>query len=187
VGPPSRRKVFGHQQRGSFVGVQRNLLRRHDVAGDEILFRHKTPAGQLATGRVQLDDIDADATTYPISLSSSVARAHLAFASETVFKKLLAPGMQHPSQPQHAGHGRLTIHQPCIDKASSAAGSKLRITVGSPDGERARRGITDSLQPSSYLQESRASSGFKVYRLSPVRSMTICVAMRSSLLPDEAK
>jgi hypothetical protein len=116
-----------------------------------ILFRHKTPAGQLAAGRVQLEDIDADAMTHPISLSSSVARAHLAFASETVFKKLLAPGMQHPSQPQHAGHGRLTIHQPCRDKASSAAGSKLRITVGSPDGERARRGITDSLQPSSYL------------------------------------
>jgi hypothetical protein len=65
--------VFGHQQRGSFVGLQRNLLRQHAVAGDEIVFRHKTPAGQLAAGRVQLEDIDADAMTYPISLSAVAA------------------------------------------------------------------------------------------------------------------
>jgi hypothetical protein len=48
-------------------------LRQHDVAGDEILFRHKTPPGQLAAGRVQLEDIDADAMTYPISLSAVAA------------------------------------------------------------------------------------------------------------------
>jgi hypothetical protein len=48
----SRRKIVRSRQRAALVGFQGNLLGQHDVARDEMIFRHEAPALSRQAGIV---------------------------------------------------------------------------------------------------------------------------------------
>src|SRR4030088_2733207 len=55
-------KFVRHGQRATLVGLQRNFLRQHDVACDEMTFRRKTPTNTRTAGAVDLVDVHRGAT-----------------------------------------------------------------------------------------------------------------------------
>jgi cellulose synthase/poly-beta-1,6-N-acetylglucosamine synthase-like glycosyltransferase len=70
---PSRRKVSCHRQRTALVGFKRDLLRQHDVACDEIISGHETPAHRRVARVVQLVNIGGCAMADSIPLSAMAA------------------------------------------------------------------------------------------------------------------
>src|SRR5712692_8660886 len=49
------KKFVRHVQRATLVGLQRNFLRQHDVACDEITFGRKAPSNTWTAGAIELD------------------------------------------------------------------------------------------------------------------------------------
>jgi glycosyltransferase involved in cell wall biosynthesis len=70
---PSRRKISCHSQRTALVGFKGDFLRQHDVACDEIISGHKTPARCRIARVVQLVDIGGCAMADSIPLSAMAA------------------------------------------------------------------------------------------------------------------
>src|SRR5260370_38197290 len=81
-------KFVRHGQRATLVGLQRNFLRQHDVACDEMTFGCKTPTNTRTAGAVELVDVHRGAVANPVSLSA-VAAGDLKIAVRVILRELL--------------------------------------------------------------------------------------------------
>src|SRR5260370_12746237 len=81
-------KFVRHGQRATLVGLQRNFLRQHNVACDEITFGRKAPTDTRTAGAVELVDVHRDAVANPVSLSA-VAAGDLKIAFRGILRELL--------------------------------------------------------------------------------------------------
>ena len=81
-------KSVRHGQRATLVGLQRNFLRQHDVACDEMTFGRKTPTNTRTAGAVELVDVHRGAVANPVSLSA-VAAGDLKIAIRVILRELL--------------------------------------------------------------------------------------------------
>src|SRR5882724_3661306 len=84
----TRKKSVCHCQRATLVGLQRNFLRQHDVACDEITFGRKAPTNTWTAGAVELVDVHRGAVANPVSLSA-VAAGDLKIALRVILRELL--------------------------------------------------------------------------------------------------
>ncbi len=75
-------------QRVMLVGLQRNFLRQHDVACDEITFGRKAPTNTWTAGAVELVDVHRGAVANPVSLSA-MAAGDLKIACRVILRELL--------------------------------------------------------------------------------------------------
>ena len=82
------KKFVRHVQRATLVGLQRNFLRQHDVACDQITFRRKAPTNTWTAGAVELVDVHRRAVANPVSLSA-VAADDLKIALRVILRELL--------------------------------------------------------------------------------------------------
>ena len=77
-----------HGQRATLVGLQRDFLRQHDIACDEMTFGRKTPTNTRTAGAVELVDVHRGAVANPVSLSA-VAAGDLKIAIRVILRELL--------------------------------------------------------------------------------------------------
>ena len=81
-------KSVRHGQRATLVGLQRNFLCQHDVACDQMTFRHKAPTNTWIASAVELVDVHRGAAANPVSLSA-VAADDLKIAFRVILRELL--------------------------------------------------------------------------------------------------
>ena len=81
-------EFFGDIQRAKLVGLQRDFLREHDIARDEVGVGYKTPTNSRAAGAVDLLDIHRGAMMNPVSLSA-VATGDVEIPVRVVLRELL--------------------------------------------------------------------------------------------------
>src|SRR5258706_4246255 len=82
------KKLVRHVQRATLVGLQRNFLRQHDVACDEITVGRKAPTNTWTAGAIELVDVHRRAVANPVSLSA-MAAGDLKIARRVILRELL--------------------------------------------------------------------------------------------------
>jgi hypothetical protein len=82
------RPFVRHGQCAMLVGLQGNFLCQHDVACDQIAFRHKAPTNTWKAGAVEFVDVHRGAVANAVSLSA-MAAGDLKTALRVILRELL--------------------------------------------------------------------------------------------------